>query len=123
MSAPLFALDGMLSGSETLALGEVLDRIVVDSERRLLVSLIDVLAVARLDRNSDVLLVEFVDGSSRALRVADVLERNDVFIMLIIDDREASGEVRCSVWSEHVRVTPVVASIRAMTFAAFVGSS
>ncbi len=80
MSSPLFVLDGMISAHGSLVLDDVVDRVVVRSHGRLLVSMVDVLAIVRLDRGADVLLVEFVDGSSPAFRIADVLERDDVFI-------------------------------------------
>jgi hypothetical protein len=123
MSSPLFSLDGMISGRHALVLDEVLDRVVIGSDGRLLVAMVDVLAIARLDRDADVLLVEFVDGTSRALRMADVLERDRVSIELRIDGRVGPGAAvwYCRLWSEDFGTSPVVASIRATTFAAFVG--
>lgn len=124
MSSPLFALDGMISGHHALVLDEVLDHAIAGSDGRLLVSMVDVLAIAFLDRDADMLLVEFADGTSRALRVADVLERDGVSIELWIDRPVGPGAAAwsCRLWSEDVGTSPVVTSIRATTFAAFVGS-
>lgn len=124
MSSPLFALDGMISSHHALVLDKVLDRAILGHEGRLLVSMVDVLAIARLDRDADVLLVEFVDGASRALRMADVIECDGVFIQLDVEHRvgPAPGVWTCRLWSEAVGTSPVVVSIRATTFAAFVGS-
>lgn len=122
MSTPLFVLDGMMSSQRAFALDEVLDHAAVDSDGRPLVSMVDVLAIVHLAREADVLLVEFVDGSSLAFRIPDVLERDDVFLQLGIEYRVGPRVRNCRLWSQEVGATPVVASIRAMTFAAFVGS-
>jgi hypothetical protein len=122
MSPPLFIVDGMLSG-HALVLDEVLDRAVVDSDGRLLVAMVDVLSIVRLDRDADVLLVEFLDGTSRAFRLADVLEPGEAFIRLGIEHRVGSTDEAwlARMWSRGVGASPVVVSIRATTFAAFVG--
>ena len=124
MSSPLFALDGMLS-RHALVLDDVLDHAAVESEGRLLVAMVDVLAIVRLDRDADVLLVEFLDGTSRAFRMVDVLEPGEVFLRLGIERRSCSidGVWVARLWSEEAGASPVVVSIRATTFAAFVGAS
>jgi hypothetical protein len=124
MSPPLFALDGMLS-RHALVLDDVLDHVAVESEGRLLVAMVDVLAIVRLDRDADVLLVEFLDGTSRAFRMADVLGGGDVFLRLGIERRICSSDEAwlARLWSPEVGSSPVVVSVRATTFAAFVGAS
>jgi hypothetical protein len=124
MSSPLCSFDGLISGNRALDLDDVLDHAVVDAEGRVLVSMVDVLAMVCLDRRAEVLLVGFVDGASRAFRVADVAERDDVFIQLGIEhcDGPGGGVWTARLWSEDVGTSPVVASIKATTFAVFVGS-
>ena len=94
MPSPLFTLDGMITGHHALVLDEVLDHAIVGPDGRLLVSMVDVLAIARLDRDADVLLVEFVDGASRAIRMADVLER-DGAIDRALDRASSRSGRRC----------------------------
>jgi hypothetical protein len=124
MSSPLFALDGMLSG-HALVLDDVLDHAAIDSQGRVLVAMVDVLAIVRLDRDADVLLVEFLDGTSRAFRTADVLEPGAVFLRLGIEHSVCCADEAwlSRLWSPEVGASPVVVSIRATTFAAFVGAS
>jgi hypothetical protein len=113
----------MVSGHQRLAVDDVLDHVVVDSDGRLLVALIDVLAIVRLDSDADLLLVEFADGSSRALRLCAVFERGDVYLQLRIDGSAASGGegwLGC-LWSADAGSSPPVSSIRAVTFCSFVG--
>jgi hypothetical protein len=123
MSSLLCSFDGLIPGHHALVVDDVLDHAVVDAEGRVLVSMVDVLAIGCLDQRADVLLVEFVDGASRAFRVADVAERDDVYIQLGIDqcDGPGGGTWLARLWSEDVGTSAVVSSIRATTFAAFVG--
>ena len=106
-----------------LGLDDIVGHAVVDPCGRVLISMIDVLAAAHLGVEADLLLVEFVDGSSRALRLAEVIDGDDVYLRLFAVRRQASYEIDwCArLWSDHCGSSPAVASIKAMTFATFVG--
>lgn len=128
-SSPLFTIAAMAPGRQqsqhALDLGDVVDRAVVDSDGRIVIPMIDVLATARLGVEADLLLVEFVDGASRALRMAEVVRSDDVYLELVAVRRRASYEIDWSarLWSHRCGSSPDVASIRATTFATFVGLS
>jgi hypothetical protein len=123
MTAPLFTLDGMVSGHHGLDLDDVADHVVNGVDGQLLIALIDVLAMARLASDADLLLVEFVDGSSRALRLCEVLDRDDVYLRLRIEGPPTAEDAgwRAQLWSADSGSSPTVSSIRAVTFVSFVG--
>jgi hypothetical protein len=122
MDTPLFTLDGMVAGRRCLAFDDLIDRAVVDRGGRLRISLIDVLAVGRLGSDADLLLVEFDDRSRRALRVSEVLGHDAVSLQLHCEQPEAtsSSRWRSRLWSVRWGPSPIVSSIHATTFAAFV---
>ena len=121
MPAPLLTVDGMISGGEALACDDLLDHAVIDADGRLLVALIDVLAIVHLDADAELLLVEFTDGSSRAFRVPEVLEHEDLFVQLpfegAVDAGPAGSPAR--LWSQRFGLSPAVRSIYATSFASF----
>lgn len=124
MHGPLLTVDGMISGGEALACEDLLDHAVIDADGRLLVALIDVLAIVRLDADAELLLVDFTDGSSRAFRVPEVLEHEDLFIRLPIEAAVDAGpaDPTARLWSQRFGLSPAVRSIHATSFASFVGA-
>lgn len=123
MSSPLIPLDGMIARRRALSLHDMLAHSSVDSHGRLLVSMIDTLAIARLDADAELLMVEFTDGSSQALCIADVVKHDDVFIQLWVRERVGFGgeEWFARLWVSGSASASTVSSIRATSFAAFVG--
>ena len=124
-SSPLLTVAGEAQGPDTLKLCDVVDRAVVHPDGRVLISLIDVLAAARLDVAADLMIVEFVDGTSRAMRLASVIRDNDVHLSLTAVRRLASYQVAWTarLWFEGDGPSPEVFAITATTFASFVGST
>ncbi len=123
MSSPLLAVTGMISGRHALTVEETLDHAVVDEDGHLLVSLIDALAIVRLRSDAELLLVDFADGTSWALRVSEVLDDDDLFLRLHLEQRVGSldGVWSTRLWSDKSGLSMVVRSIRAISFASFVG--
>ena len=123
MSSPLLTVDGMVSSRHELTVQETLDHAVVDDAGRVLVALIDVLAIVRLRSDAELLLVEFADGSSCALRVSEVLDRNDVSLQVRLERRGGSvdGVWVARLWSEQSGPSPAMTSMSATSFAVFVG--
>jgi hypothetical protein len=125
MSAPLLNFDGMLRGECALTIEEALDHATVDARGRVLIPILDVLALARVDADADVLLLLHADGSSHVLRIADLIGRSDVYLQLSV--LELWG-VAGTAWRARLRThdaarSAPLRSIRAMTFATFVGLS
>ena len=123
MASPLFTVDGMFHGRMSLAIEHLLDHVVVDNDGRLLVAMIDVLALVRIDADAEVLQLQCHDGSSRALRLPHVVDADDVFLQLHVSDQPGSGDEpwTARLWSPDAGPSAPVASIRAMSFASFVG--
>lgn len=119
----MFTVAGMVREQQALTVADVVDRVVVAGDGRVLVSLIDVLAAARVGVDADLLVVEFVDGASRAMRLAQVIEADDTWVQLSAVRRQACYQVEWTarLWSAQCGVSPEVASISATTFAEFVG--
>ena len=123
MSSPLLTVDGMILGRHDLTAEQILDHAVVDADGRLLVSMIDALAIVRLRSDAELVLVEFADGASCALRVPEILDRNDVFLQLHLECRGGSvdGVWVARLWSEQSGPSAAMTSMSATSFAAFVG--
>ena len=123
MESPLFTVEGMFHGSTSLAIEHLLDDVVVDSDGRLLVAMIDVLAMVRIDADAEVLLLQCHDGSSRALRLPDVVDALGLFLQLHVSDQPGSGDEpwTARLWSLDAGASSPVASILALSFASFVG--
>ncbi len=114
----------MVSGHRELTVDPLIDLARVDADGRRVVSMIDVLALMRLHVAAELLLVGFVNGASRAIRMSEIVERDAIRVQLRVRTRPGSGGVGWSahLWSSDSGASPAIASIRALTFAAFVGS-
>ena len=123
MTTPRFTLDGLVCGHHGLDLDDVADHVTVGVDGRLLIALVDLLAMVRLAVDADLLLVEFIDGSSRALRLCEVLDRDDVHLRLRLVGPATADDAgwRAQLWSADSGPSPTVSSIRAVTFGEFVG--
>jgi hypothetical protein len=115
---------GMISGHRELTIDPLIDHARVDADGRCVVSMIDLLALLRLHVDAELLLVEFVNGASRAIRISEIVERDAIGIELRVRTRPGCSG---AVWSAHLRSSDsasasAIASIRALSFAAFVGS-
>ncbi len=123
MSTLLLTVDGMISSRHELTVEQILENAVVDDDGRLLVSMIDALAIVRLRSDAELLLVGFADGSSWALRVCDLFWRNDVFMLLQLEQRVHSPDAAwiARLWSDQTGLSPAMTSMCATSFAAFVG--
>lgn len=83
------------------------------------VSLIDVLADLRPDVDADVLLVRLAGGATHALTIRAIVHGEDVGLRM---DRAADGSLRAMVDSDvGWEPSRAVDSLRAVTFAEFVG--
>ena len=125
MESSLFTVEGMFHGRTSLAIEHLLDHVMVDTEGRLLVAMIDVLALVRIDADAELLLVHCHDGSSRALRLPDVVDVDGPFLELHVPEQPGSDDDSWSarLWSLDGVPSSPVASIQAVSFAAFVGPS
>ena len=125
MNTALLTFDGMVRHHAGLLAEHLIDRAVVDSDGRLLVSMIDVLAMARLDADAEVIRVRYCNGASFVVRVAEVLDDDLMYLRLDVSRWQACGNVtwRARLWSPDSGSSPQVGSIHAMTFATFVGQS
>lgn len=123
MGSPLFTVEGMFHGCSSLAIEHLLRDVLLDSDGRLLVPMIDVLALARLDADAELLLVQCHDGTRRALRVPDVVDGDELFLRLEVPDQPDSGDEpwTARLWSLGAAPSSPMASIHAMSFASFVG--
>jgi len=123
MTLSIITVTGMVSGSPELTVDQLVDHAVVDGQGRLLVSMIDVLALIRPRADADLLLFEFTNGASRALRISEIVESDEVGIQL-----QGSPRPECAaLWSAHTRssassTSSPLASMAALSFAVFVGS-
>jgi len=113
----------MLDDHYTITIERVLDDAVVDGDGRLLVSMIDVLAIMRLAADAEVLMVRFRDGTSHALRVPEMVVGDDVFLHLQIREQVGADGAAWSarLWSREAGASESIVSISAMSFASFVG--
>jgi hypothetical protein len=123
MGPLLFTVEGMLHGPRSLTVGHLLDHLALDGAGRLVVAMVDLLAVVRIDTGADLLLVHGCDGSSRAIRLRDVAT-GDVFLRLQVSEGPGSDEASwiARLGSPDDGSSSPVASIHAMSFAAFVGA-
>ena len=120
MSEPLLSLEGMLDGALTIE--RALEQAVVDADGRLLVSMIDVLAMVRLAAEAEVLMVHFIGGASSAWRVPEIVDGEQVFLQLQIPAHlGADAPWYARLWSSEAGPSPTIVSISAMSFASFVG--
>jgi hypothetical protein len=120
MAERLLTIEGTLDG--TFSVEQAYDHAMVDLDGRLLVSMIDVLALVRLDGAAEIVLVHFDDGASRAFRVSEISD-GTVYLQL---SRAASSTTEIfdwtlRLWSRRSGSSAPIASIAAMTFASFVG--
>jgi len=122
MPSPLLTVEGMVDGHCTITIDRVLDDAVVDGDGRLLVSMIDVLAIMRLAADAQVLVVRFRNGASHALRVPEIVEHDDVFLQLQIPEQLGADGAAWSarLWSSEAEASELIVSISAMSFASFV---
>ena len=120
MSLPLLSFEGMLDGALTIE--HALEHAVVDGDERLLVPMIDVLALMRLHADAEILMVHFTDGTSYAWRVSELVEGDDVFLQLQIPALlGAEASWNACLWLPEARPTARITFISAMSFASFVG--
>ncbi len=123
MPSPLLNIDGMLDGDRAVTIEHLLDHTVVDGDGRLLVPMIDVLAIVRLAADAEILLVHVLGGASLALRVPEIVEGDDVFLQLHIPEQLGAGGAawNARLWSHDAGPSAPIVSICAMSFASFVG--
>ncbi len=88
-----------------------------------LVPLIDVLALGRLDTDAELVALESANGESYVLRVAEIIERNDLFLRLTLCEVTPGAHASWSLgmWSLESALSDMIVSMRAMSFASFVG--
>jgi hypothetical protein len=122
-TSPMFTVAGMVHEQQPITVGDLVDRAIVDDDGRVLISLIDVLAAVRVGVDADLLVIEFVDGDKRAVRLAPVIEADDTWVRLSAIRRHRSDAVEWTarLWSARCGSSPALVSISATTFAAFVG--
>lgn len=123
MTTSLFTVDGMVHRRMDLVVEHLIDRAVVDGDGRLLISVVDVLAIARLDAEAELVVVHYGDGTSCVLRVADIVDGDDMFLQLQLRDRRGAAGASWFVrlWTCAAGPSPQVSAMSAMSFASFVG--
>jgi hypothetical protein len=125
MPSALLTVEGMIRGRGTLAIEHLLHHVDLDDDGRLLVAMIDVLALVRIETDAELVLVRSHDGGSCALRVARIVDCADVFLELRVSEPSV---LDCTPWTVHLwspdaGASSPVASIQAMSFSSFVGSA
>lgn len=120
MAELLLTNEGTIGDDVTIE--QVYDHAMVDEDGRLLVSMIDVLALVRIAGDAQIVLVHFDNGASRAFRLPEIVD-GTVFLKL-----EQSGSADPDVtewiarlWSPRTGSSAPITSVTAMSFAAFVG--
>lgn len=123
MTTSLLTVDGMVHHQADLVVERLIDHAVVDGHGRLLVAMVDVLAMVQLDADAEVVRVQCVDGTSCVMRVAEIVDEDDTFLQLQLDRLLGADDAtwRVRLWSHELGCSAHVASIHAMTFASFVG--
>jgi len=123
MTTSLLTVDGMVHHQADLVIERLIDQAVIDIDGRLLVAMVDVLAMVQLDADAEVVRVQYVDGTTCVMRVAEIVDGNDTFLQLQLDRRlgAGNGTWRVHLWSHESGRSAHVVSIHAMTFASFVG--
>lgn len=124
-AASVISLDGLVDPTGPLTVSTLLDRAVVDVEGRILVPMVDVLAMMRLDADADIVLASHRGGASSALTVRQIVENRELYLFLQIRRRVggSTASVVPRLWSLGDGPSAPVESLRALTFAAFVGQS
>ena len=118
MTIPTIELHGLLAGTD-LPIERLSQAACIDDHGRSTISMLDVLAMARLDHAAEILLVEFDDGSNAAFTVRQLVGTDCAALCL-----HASGggiSLVCSVASEPCTPERNVVALAAMRFATFVG--
>jgi len=123
MSSPLLTVDGMVHRRCSITIEQLIDHAVVDGHGRILVPMIDVLAMGHLDSEAELVSLRSPNGASHVLRVSEVIERGDVFLRLRAGEVARGADAAWSVglWSPEAGPSATIVSISAMTFASFVG--
>lgn len=124
-SPTLFTTAGLVHEQHALTVDDLLDRAIVDGDGRILIALVDLLAASRLRVDADLLVVEFADRSSRAVRMGPAIATDDTYIQLVAVRRRVDDEAEwvARLWSVQCGSSPELRSINATTFTAFVGSA
>ena len=124
MSSTIFTVEGMFHSHGAIAVDDLLDVAVVSCDGHLLVPLVDLLALVRIDADAEVVLVNAHDGASWALRMPEIIDGDDLFLQLQV--RAGDPTLRdwsAMLWSRSAGPSMSVATIRATSFASFVGQS
>ena len=120
----LIATDGMVDRDAALTVERILDVAIVDADGRILVRMIDVLALVRLDADAEIVLVRHRNGSSCALSVRELTNRSDLFLLLDVCAASTTAtEVVPRLWSAAGGASSPIASLSAISFSTFVGRS
>jgi hypothetical protein len=123
MTSPLLSARGMFHGADVLEVEHLLGHAVVDAGGRILVPVVDVLAILRIDVDAELLVVHSRDRASRALRLSDVVGCDEVFLQLQLDEGSDGGDASWAalLWSQRSGSSSPVESLQATSFASFVG--
>lgn len=126
MPDTLITIEGMVHHHAPLTIESILDAATVDADGRILVPMLDILALMRLDADAEIVLVRFRIGTSCALSVRELTRNSDLFIILEVGGATIDHS-HCTVvpklWSVQGGASCAVASLSAISFAMFVGRS
>ncbi len=123
MASPLLSARGMFHGTDVLEVEHLLGHAVVDASGRILVPIVDVLAILRIDVDAELLVVHSRGGACRALRLPDVVACDEVFLQLQLDEGRGAGDASWGalLWSQRAGSCSPVESLQATSFASFLG--
>jgi hypothetical protein len=96
----------------------------VDDDGRILVPMIDVLSILRVDADAELLVVRHRGGAVRVFRLVELVRRSELFLQLqCAEAAEGDPAWRARLWSPPAGSSAAVLSLRATSFASFVGVS
>ncbi len=126
MSSLLFTVEGLFHGDVVVSLERLLDGAGIDEAGRILVPIVDVLAMLRIDVAADLLVVRHRCGAACAHRLGSLLAEHDMHLQLRPGQRCGAGRESwsASLWSPKLAASvpsSPVTTVRATSFAAFVG--
>jgi hypothetical protein len=88
----LLSAEGMFHGHRNLSIEQVFDHAGLDADGRILLPIVDVLAILRIDADAQLLMVNYAGGASCVLRLSDTVTSDDLFLRFQLDGRSDAAD-------------------------------